>query len=158
LAIFLEYVYPILSNKKLIKILAIIIIIQNSLFLIIASLQPAHGPIKFYKHLYYKNELIDHIYSLNVVRDQLHFYQKNDIIITHIESPSEVSSIVKHALKGKTLWFLADKLTDRSIFQNIRECKLDYSAYPDFVFKFNFFNWMKRSKIWTLYRCENNGL
>ena len=136
------------------KILLCIIIIENFILLTVSSIKPAYGPIGFYKHLYHHKNEISGIYTLNLVRDQLRFYQKRDIVLTHVEDRNNIHGIIEESVGN--LWFLTDKIADRGIFEKTGVCSLDYSSFPEWMFKFNIDNWMKRSKIWTLYKCSKN--
>jgi phosphatidylinositol glycan class B len=153
LAYFIEHVsLDKFKNKKWMHVLLVLAIIQNFGALAISSSRPAYSPINFYKHIYNKEEVITKIYTLSVFRDQLKFYLKNPIEQIVIDQ-DKVFDI--NFNKKEVSWFLTNKYADILMFRTqYKNCTEDYLSYPNWVFKFNYKNWLKRSKIWALYRCE----
>ena len=111
------------------------LIFQTFIALIISSFKPAHNPIKFYKFLY-QNE-ISKVYTLNVIRDQLFFYQNRKIEFQHVKSPLDIPE--------KSYYLLADRLREH-------DCKIEYSSYPIWLIE-NFSRYLKKSRVWTLAKC-----
>lgn len=113
----------------------------NILLLLWASLRPAHDPIKFYKHLYYERPDIKEMTTLNLVRDQLHFYQRHDIKMTYSQSiPDQLSE-----------WILSDQNSHRETLL-ARGCSVDFSSYPEWVMNLKIKS-IYKSKSWSLYHC-----
>lgn len=134
--------YPKVFKKGVISFLFIL----NTALLLWSSLRPAHDPIKFYKHLYYERPEIKEITTLNLVRDQLHFYQRHNILLTYSQTIPEIL----------TEWVLSDQNAHREILQE-KGCVVDFSSYPDWVMNLKI-KAIYKSKSWSLYRCgENNA-
>ncbi len=141
------------KNQKWFRVLLTLAIIQNFAALAISSFKPAYSPINFYKHLYSKKETITQIYTLAVFRDQLKFYLKNPIKQIVEEDRSKIKTIISNS--SRPTWFLTNKFHDIQLFRNeYKNCTEDYISYPNWVFKFNYKNWLRRSKIWALYKCK----
>ncbi len=106
--------------------------------------------MSFYKNLYYSSENIEKIYTLNVIRDKLKFYLKKDIPFEHIQD-NQVNEILKN---NSEVFFLMDKFHHREIFFNNKKCKQIYLSYPEWVMKIKIGNWQKRSKVWSMFKCN----
>jgi len=142
-----------LKTNKGIKFIVGLVLVQNFIALGISSFKPAYSPIKFYKHLYAKEEKITKIYTLSVFRDQLKFYLKGPIEQVVEKDRSKLQAIINS--NQEVTWFLTDKFSDIELFRkSFPQCTEDYLSYPNWIFKFNYKNWLKRSKIWALYRCK----
>jgi GPI mannosyltransferase 3 len=139
------------KGNRWVKILLTIILIENFGFMAISSLRPAFSPIKFYKHVYQITPPITEMYTLGVFRDQLRFYLKKPIHWTNIKSTEEIQALI---LEKKNIWILTSKYKDIKVIKDISNCQESYLSYPNWIFKFNYGNWLKRSKIWGLYQCQ----
>ncbi len=122
-------------------------IFQSFVALLLSSLKPAHNPIKFYKHLYYHQEQMSKIYTLNVIRDQLFFYQNRKVEFKHIKDTTEVSK--------DSFWILTDRVQAKEKITLAHKCHVDYSSYPEWVIK-QLRKVSKKSKVWTLLKCQKN--
>lgn len=38
--------------------------------------------------------------------------------------------------------------------EKVKNCKLLYLTYPKWTLNFNYFNWLSRSRVWSLFRCS----
>ena len=123
---------------------------QTFILLFISTTKSAYGPMSFYKNLYYSSENIEKIYTLNVIRDKLKFYLKKDIPFEHIQD-NQVNEILKN---NSEVFFLMDKFHHREIFFNNKKCKQIYLSYPEWVMKIKIGNWQKRSKVWSMFKCN----
>jgi phosphatidylinositol glycan class B len=142
-----EYLAP---KWRFSELLAKILIWQNIALLVIATPKNAHGPIAFYRHLYEHQEKIEEIITVNLIRDQLFFYQKNPI---HLIYQSDLNKI-KRTISGQNItWVLTDRFSDAKEIEQEKGCRIDYRSYPEWLTKFNAFGWVERSKAWTLFRC-----
>jgi phosphatidylinositol glycan class B len=138
-------------NSKLIKGLIKVSIFVNLVFLLISSIKPAYTPINIYKFLYKNGEKIDELYTFNnLQRDILKVYLKKETPFIHITKETEIESAIS---KSKQSWFLVEKIKDFNYFEN-RNCSAQYSTYPKW-FTDTFSKWLKRSKAWSIYKCES---
>lgn len=119
---------------------------QNAILLVVSSIKPAHSPIGFYKFLYHYEKPISKIYTMNLVRDQLKFYQKRPIEMIYVEENHPLPS-------GVDFHVLSEKLTNREEILARPNCKLVYSSYPDWVVEL-LSKYRKRSKLWSLIHCQ----
>ena len=149
-AIFVESI----SEKCFPKWLWKFLFFQSVVALLISSMKPAHNPIKFYKHLYYHPSKMTQIYTLNVIRDQLFFYQNRPITFQPLKKIEDVETIKSESSWNKTFWILTDKLPQRKYLEDVKKCTVDYSSYLEWVLN-NFGKYLKRSKVWTLLVCPN---
>lgn len=139
-------------QKKSVKAVISLSLVANFVFMGVSILKPAFSPIKFYKHVYSKVVPIEKMYTLRIFKDQLRFYLKKPIDWVPATNLSKVDSLISG---NQDSWFLTNNFQDIQLMRGKKECKEDYIAYPDWVFKLNFGNWMKRSKIWALYHCQS---
>ncbi|MBT3584070.1 MAG: hypothetical protein HN509_04125 [Halobacteriovoraceae bacterium] len=126
-----------------------LVIFQNAALLIFCAFRPAYSPIKFYKHLYYKEEVVNRITTLNLIRDQMFFYQKNDIKMTYQKDYQKAVDQIDHSVQ----WILTDQLAHVESLRQLSYCREDYLSYPEFVVEL-MKTYSKRSKVWGLYRCQ----
>ncbi|MFZ8932929.1 MAG: hypothetical protein ACO2ZP_03400 [Bacteriovoracaceae bacterium] len=152
----LRFLYPVapllltmgvkwMDDKKLFELKAVKIFwIANLIVLPFVILKPAYTPLKFYKDLYERD-----IKEVQVVADangrypslEMKFYKKEDLILKPVGSLEEVTGVA-----------FTTKYQQLKTLQK-RGCQLIYSSYPQWLFKFNYFNWLKRSNVWALTRC-----
>ncbi len=116
------------------------IIFQSTLALLISTFKPAHNPIDFYKFLYSSPSKINKIYTLNVIRDQLYFYQNRKIEFKHVES--------QQSIQDQKFYLLSDRLFKHS-------CEVVYRSYPEWIIGI-LKKYSKKSKVWTLVLCITN--
>ena len=121
--------------------------------LIYSSLTPAHSPIEFYKYLYQEKEPVTKIYTLNLVRDQLFFYQKNSIELKYVSDTEIINDIFNNDKKPK--WFLMDQFVHTEIFAAKTNCTLKYQSYSPLLINIGkIIGQEKRWKMWTLFKCD----
>lgn len=154
LAMFLEENNFSLFKSKAIKVLLSLALLVNFGGLIISSTKPAYTPINFYKHIY-KNELgIKKLYTLSYIRDEMKFYQRKPFKQFYIKENKE-AFISELKTINETRWvFTSSFKYILELLKNDR-CQLEYASYPRFVLNEKYFKYLKRSKIWTLYKCGN---
>jgi phosphatidylinositol glycan class B len=118
-----------------------------------SSFTPAHSPIEFYKYIYYEKEPITKIHTLNLIRDQLFFYQKNPIELVYVSEPEKLKHIFTDLKKVE--WFLTDTPSERELFLSNANCVIKYQSYSDLILKLGkILDLEKRWKTWTLFRCD----
>ena len=113
----------------------------NVLFLIIVCTRSANRAIPFYKYLYKNNAISHHINTLGGDPQRLvslfpHFYLK----INRDFSNSEKSN-----------WHFTNKGEQKALFKN---CDLEYSTYPEWIFKLPVKHLLKKSRVWSLFNCS----
>lgn len=138
------------STRTWFKALIILVLIENFTFMTISSLKPAYTPMPFYKHLYFKEFTPKKMYTLRVFRDQLKFYLKRPIEWIYLKDQSKIKDLIQ----TEDTWFLTNNYSDITMMRKFKNCNEDYISYPDWIFKFNYRNWLNRSKIWALYICK----
>ena len=133
------------------KILLILTLIVNNTALIIASTKPAYAPMGFYRHLYYKKEIIKKINILFFQRDILDFYLKTPVKIKKKEFKQLQKDV--HLKKKITGYYLSNQLEHKDFFIKLENCQLEYNPYPDWIIDI-LFKWKIKAKIWSLYYCR----
>lgn len=124
----------------------------NFLLLVVFTLKPATIGIDFYKHLAKFNPGIDMMYVLGVspfstAGPFVHFYNRSVPSLLHFEE-------IEHLPKNKDIWVFTGRGKQLLSYKNMPECHLNYTSYPLWVLDYNIANWIKRSKVWALFRCR----
>lgn len=131
-------------HQKIPRWVFIILLVTNFGALAFSSIKPAHNPIGFYKYMYESSEKIEVVFTKNVVRDQLFFYQKNQIEMIHFKEYEE--------LKGHQSWVLVDRLFEGRELEK-KGCSPKYSPFPRFIEDL-FIKFEKNKRMWILLSCE----
>ena len=134
-----------MSWKKYLPIKTLVIL--NGFFLLFALFKPAYTPIGFYRYLYFSDLKQVYVFQEpddSIPRLEMKFYQKPGF---NVQVYSEKESV---PLKGH---FFTTKYHDLARFEK-QDCRLLYSSYPSWISHLNFFNWLSRSNMWALTRCE----
>lgn len=133
-----------------------IILPLNVALLLLTSLKPAKVSVATYEII--KNHLngLTKIYYVGEkpfynVGIPLRFYWPKDLEILSLNSTIDLKEVLE---TEKKLLFLVSRYDQFKEMENFKECKLEYSTYPSFMINLNIGNWIKRSTLWQLYRCQ----
>ena len=128
----------------------------NSILLLIVCFRPADAVTSLYQYIY------DHYDAKNIVlaydkenpfyrgNANVHFYKPRELSIMKIENPEEFHEYVLNSSK-KILYATQEFELDTKKWDI--QCSRVYRFLPSVVKYFNFNNWLKRTKHWTLYEC-----
>ena len=130
------------------KIFMKLIFIVNTGALLVIMFKPADNQISLYSKLYNSYTEPTTLYYLE--RNPYHrvldinFYKRNNLTIEPIKSLDSIP-------EGKNKLVV---LEHRDEFNNPNLGKLIYTTYPDWISRFNFNNWQKRSHSWYIYELK----
>ncbi|MBK23171.1 MAG: hypothetical protein CME70_04120 [Halobacteriovorax sp.] len=116
----------------------------NMILFVYLFFKPAYTPLGFYKYLYDND-----IREIRVFKNkqgqvptlEMPFYKKEDL------------NVVIDSGLAKTGYFFTTKYAELDYFTG-GNCETLYSTYPEWLFQFNYFGWLKRSSIWILTKCQ----
>lgn len=142
-------------NLKKLKPLYILATIVNIAVLIKVSFTSVHPSFSFFKFLA-KNKQIDRLFIYGdtdpffLAQLPTRFYHK-PLPIIKVQDKIDPQSILKNET-GPMYFFSNRGKFYNQIIKN-KACSSLYQNIPKFILKFNFFNWQKRSKMWSLIKC-----
>jgi phosphatidylinositol glycan class B len=126
--------------------------VMNLSLLFYVSLRPSNPAINFYSFISQHPE----ISSISVFDEnpytmlglKLNFYQ-NDVpnLVMNVEANPDFSKLTN----GYYFFTKGEWMAQANALPN---CKLIYSAYPAWVLNYNYFNWIKKSRFWSLFNCS----
>jgi len=143
-----EYRQRCLEYKKFF----IFVLILNFIFLIFAAFRPANPAINFYSFMYTHPEIkIITAYDENpytMLGLNLNYYKSDmpELQITTAQNPNFLELPKGYNFFTKGEWMIEAKKNSK--------CELVYSAYPHWIIGFNYFNWVKKSRFWSLFYCS----
>ena len=108
-----------------------------------------------YKYIYDHSSKIEKIYHYGEspfenVGLQLMFYRPKGL---ELEKVSESVSQEEFIKNNSDVWFMSKRGNSIGKFEKLG-CEIKAMTYPQWVLKFNFFNWVERSRVWTLFYCK----
>lgn len=132
------------------KIWQRLFLIANLVGLLIISFKASYTPYKFYEFLWHEKS-IDKVYLFPAKDGSVPNFDLNLILREELEvatfSLQVTGSVNLFTTKFSQLGELASSI-------HLEECELLYSSYPQWLFRFNYFNWLKKSNVWALSRCK----
>lgn len=121
----------------------------NIIALVRVCFFPVYKPLKIYRTIFNDIPKEEIIYTsrndgghLNL---QMRFYVKNERKLVP-KSFGELDEV------PRPYYLLTSRFDERLLSQGLG-CKEIDSIYPSWVYQMNYFNWLKRSAIWTLWTC-----
>ncbi|MBT3586276.1 MAG: hypothetical protein HN509_15320 [Halobacteriovoraceae bacterium] len=126
----------------------------NGVLLLFMSFKPAHTPLLIYSHLYHNYATGQIIYVLDEgsrpsLEFELKFYLQNGQRAIKIDF-SEFQAQPRGYLLTSTYKQYLELLPSK-------QCHVDYSTYPQWLFAYNYGNWLERSSIWILWDCQGKN-
>lgn len=136
-------------SKKWFTRTAKFILAINIILLLNVSFRPANVAVNFYKRvwdlkivkLYVKDED-----PFTMVGLPLKFYRPPYLNTIIIKSFDEIDD------KNPTIFTKTGE--DFFKFFNNSKCELKTSTYPNWILKFNYGNWVGRSRVWAIFTCD----
>lgn len=119
-------------------------VVINIIFCFKVFFTSAHSPVKFYKYIYAKSAVSYHVTEENEFQFTLPFYQGRKLETLGINFNAEISK----------KQIISTKYSDYLLLKKKANCEIVYSLYPLWVLDFNYFNWLTRSSIWFLWKCN----
>jgi phosphatidylinositol glycan class B len=132
------------TSKRILKF----IIVINFLILAKVMFTPVKSNIDFYEYVY--NSKIK-AFNTPTTDDgdyfkfTMPFYQHSTIESRPFElkNNNKVSGLI-----------LTTKLNEKRILETRSDCHINYSSYPSWIERFNYFNWLKRSAYYVIWSCR----
>lgn len=142
------------TARKPVRVFAVITLAVNLACVAAVVFRPADNQISLYEKIYsdYSNPAVLFCVGENPYHRVLdiYFYKRKNLAVRVVQSAESIELYPERTnlvvVKNKDLLL---NYGDRA--------KLVYASYPDWVYKFNFNNWIGRSKIWRLYEIERDG-
>lgn len=148
-------------NTRLGSALFKVVFVVNFILLIQGSLRPVQSSVQFYKWTY-KN-LNEPFKKVHVVGDlkpygiaalNMNFYNfhyPEEVFLKEAQLSSEVEKLVS---ENTSSWVFASRGKNYFKLSEIDKCKLYYLSIPKWMLKVNIGNWISRSELWSLFKCE----
>jgi len=130
-------------DSKIVKIFVYL----NLIILVPVGLKSANSSIRFFKYI--SKEKVQSFYAHNenpyqMVGLKMNFYHPKGLDIKIFKEDPKVYN-------GKYFFRSGQKYFELS---NNKNCRLEYLSYPKFALNFNIGNWIKRSRVWSLWDCK----
>ena len=147
-------------NNIFVKIIWAITIFINCGLLVYRCFAPAQEAVDCYKYLYdrYNKKSVTVIcvgvplYKL--VGVDVSFYKADSVKEVDVNTLDEAKEyITKNSIKSALM--LNEEISFSGGISNYN-LKRVYCTYPDWVLQFNFNNWQKRSRVWSLWELNKN--
>jgi phosphatidylinositol glycan class B len=119
------------------------------------TLTPAHGPLAVYRWLYQNTGPQPKLYTLYQENNQhltlsLPFYLKSGTQLI----PTSLESFKKRSVSGKDQpLMITSRYEEREKMAQLKHCSIEFSIYPAWALRNNWFRWRDRSSIWTIWKC-----
>jgi len=140
-------------QKKYYRIIVKSFLIVNFIALVIIAFKPAESNVSLYHSIYKMYEKPVILFSLEDNpywgRTKINFYKRETLKIVKI---SDINELSLHSEKAKLI-VTSDK---ELIIKLDQDQKLVYTALPEWIKKFNFNNWVERTRFWKVYEIKNN--
>jgi len=140
------------------KIFFASLIIPSVFALFVSSFKPAHSYIKFYDFLSGYKDKIGDTYIIgddspfNMAGLTPSFYLSSSIKITKVKSIAEM----KKMSLPTTYWIHTKRGNDLLALTNKEHCSIIYMSLPRFLLKYNFNNWINKTKVNAFFKCYQN--
>lgn len=128
--------------------------------LIISSLKPANSSIKLFQFLenYGKKPSPLYIYGeidpFFQAQLKMRYYYPFPPSTNVISKKEDLQSFFKNK---KDSWIFTSRGNEFFKLKSFDSCQLAYTSYPEWALKLNYFNWVKRSKVWSLFHCQKEN-
>lgn len=130
----------------------------NFLLLVVVLLKPANRYAGLYQALYQESGKGENVHVLrddfdptkSHLKFELEYFKKYKFQERVINTKAQLESM------GRTfpnLLVATSKYKEFLLMKSMPHCQMKYSSYPQWLFKFNPFNWLSRSSILALWRC-----
>ncbi len=144
--------WPNLFQNKLFKIVVVLFWIQNGIFTLIVSLKSADNQVDIYEEIYNRYDQPVVLYYTNdnpyTRALDVYYYRRANVTTRHINAVEEI-----RVLPDTTVLFATVSHDEDAIVHP--KNKQIFSALPEWVKAFNVFDWVERTRFWTVYEIQN---
>ena len=121
----------------------------NLILLLASSLKPANPSANFYRYLHNHPEINQMSFPkdnspFQMVGLDIMYYRPKGLLLSEYSSLENANSKYIFTHRGKLLF----EMERRKNCQNI------YMTYPRFLLNFNIGNWISRSRVWAIFKCQ----
>lgn len=136
-------------GEKAVTIMALVV---NGVLLLKVLIAPAYKPLSLYKTIY--DQYSDNkIYTIEEegkapLTLEMRFYTKNEqkLIPKRYEELLEMDNFL----------LLTSRFDERKGLSKLNCTEVD-SIYPNWIYHLNYFNWLGRSSVWSLWKCDKRS-
>jgi phosphatidylinositol glycan class B len=140
-----------LARIRWVKAFMVFFLAVNFIFLAIVAFKPADHGIAVYKAIYDhgKDPVTVYFTHENPYSGALevNYYKRPGMVLVKIQSPGDIPG----SLAGSSLFVSGNRNEAESLGG---EAGLIYSTFPPWMLKFNFNNWLDRTRCWYLYELR----
>jgi len=135
-------------NKRSFRYGVNLCLIVNLVALLVASTKPVNPSVNFYSFLWGQED-ITKIYAkdespFTMLGLDIEFYKKPGFQVEVWNDSIDESGKYIFLRKGNEYFEFAAK----------KNCRALFLAYPEWILHFNIGNWLSRSRVWSLFKCE----
>ena len=142
-------------NKKIVAPVFKFSLVVNGLFLLIVAFRPSNPAPHLYKYVWNQAD-VKKLYAqdenpYSMVGVPIHWYRKKDLEISVWRDEKEIP-------QDKDVFVFYKK--GANLLSNLenKSCELKFSAYPTWMVKhLNIGGWVKRSRVWSIFKCNFSG-
>jgi phosphatidylinositol glycan class B len=137
-------------KHKVFRVLVIISLVINFAAYLFVCFRPANSSHKFYAFMFNHPE-VKSFYAVSetpykMLGLKLAFYTPKVMTVTEIKSFSEI--------KDKDFFVFFNHANEAMNYVDNPHCKMFYSSYPNWFYKYNYTNWISRTRAWTMLHCN----
>lgn len=146
-------------NYKVFSVILILLLFQNTIFLIVTTLKPSNEIVNVQKFLYESAEKQPVVVFVNGNDSpflwgtmKYNFYSHPNISVLNIQNASQILN----TNQANTTYYFAEKYVFLS--ENFKSDKIGglvFNTIPIWLTNFNFTNWLSRARVWTVYEIKN---
>ena len=141
--------------KRGVKNFSKLVVGVNLIFLVVVCFRPANPAPHLYKFVWDQPE-VTKLYAqdenpYSMVGVPIHWYRKKDLEISVWRDEKEIP-------QDKDVFVFYKK--GANLLSNLenKSCELKFSAYPTWMVKhLNIGGWVKRSRVWSIFKCNFSG-
>lgn len=131
------------------------IVYVNAAAIIVILIKPAYTPLKFYEFLwneYPSGKIIQTIQDEQGRSPVLEmpFYKRESLVL----APNKNWEILFAKSRENGLAIFTTKYSEYLKIKKTPGCEISFISYPEWIFEYNYFNWVSRSSIWMLSNCR----
>ncbi len=140
------------SLSKFLRVFVSIFFVVNSVLLGIVMIKPADTHLSLYRSIYnnYEEPITLYYVDINPFNriKNIHFYRRPNLELKHVTNLDSLEQI-----KDETFLVVLTPKSKKESF--VKDKKVIFQSYPDWIQSINYGGWVERSKAWFLYEVSN---
>jgi len=157
---FLNFIYlvsPLMLYRLLIgvknKKWQVPLIVLNFCLLIYLAFTPAHSPVRAYKYIADYMPDVSTFYTPleegKKLEFSLMFYQPH-----LLQTSGFALNTTNQAELNQFKNIITSKYSEKLQLEKFSSCHSQFQLFPDWSYQFNYFNWISRSSLWIIWKCQ----